>query len=128
MSDFRLVKLLDAISITLNGPSFTGEYNNTTTYQIGQSVSYLGSSYVAYVVTTGNLPTNDNYWQLLVDQRINQYDQDPSLPQGVPWIRKVEAISHTLLQIGLTVTAPAYSLKVKNENNETLRVDLQKEV
>jgi hypothetical protein len=65
MSDFRLVKLLDAISITLNGPSFTGEYNNTTTYQIGQSVSYLGSSYVAYVVTTGNLPTNDNYWQLL---------------------------------------------------------------
>lgn len=65
MSDFRLVKLLDAINITLNGPSFTGEYSNTTTYQIGQSVSYSGSSYVAYAVTTGNIPTDDNYWQLL---------------------------------------------------------------
>lgn len=65
MSDFKIVKLIDPITINVAGPSFTGAYDNATAYSIGESVSYLGSSYVAYAVTTGNLPTDDNYWQLL---------------------------------------------------------------
>ena len=64
----------------------------------------------------------------LIDKKINEYDQDPSLPEGVPWIRKANSLSHTLLQIGLTVTTSTYSLKVKNKNNETLKVDFQKEI
>ena len=40
-----------------------------------------------------------------INNKINEYDQDPSLPEGVPWIRKGNSISHTLLQIGLTATA-----------------------
>ena len=68
MSDFKIVKLLDPISISLTGPSFTGEYNNGTTYQVGQSVSYFGSSYVALAVTTGNLPTDTSFWQLLAEK------------------------------------------------------------
>ena len=64
----------------------------------------------------------------LIDKKINEYDQDPSLPEGVPWIRKANSLSHTLLQIGLTITTPTYSLKVKNKNNETLKVDFQKEI
>lgn len=68
MSDFKIVKLLDPISISLTGPSFTGEYNNGTTYQVGQSVSYSGSSYVALTVTTGNVPTNTSFWQLLAEK------------------------------------------------------------
>ena len=68
MSDFKIVKLLDPITINLNGPSFTGEYDNALTYSIGESVSYLGSSYVAIAVTTGNLPTDTAFWQLLAEK------------------------------------------------------------
>lgn len=42
-----------------------GEYDNATAYIKGDSVSYLGSSYVAIVATTGNLPTDTDFWQLL---------------------------------------------------------------
>jgi hypothetical protein len=65
MSDFKIVKLLDPISLTLTGPNFQGEYVSGTTYQTGMSVSYNGSSYVARQTTTGNVPTNTTYWQLL---------------------------------------------------------------
>jgi hypothetical protein len=65
MSDFKIVKLLDPISLTLTGPNFQGEYSSGTTYQAGMSVSYNGSSYVARQTTTGNVPTNTTYWQLL---------------------------------------------------------------
>jgi len=73
---------------------------------------------------TINLTVNSS----LIDTKINEYDQDPSLPEGVPWIRKANSLSHTLLQIGLTITTSTYSLKVKNKNNETLKVDFQKEI
>ena len=65
MSDFKIVKLLDPISLTLTGPNFQGEYVSGTTYQAGMSVSYNGSSYVALQATTGNVPTNTTYWQVL---------------------------------------------------------------
>lgn len=65
MSDFKIVKLLDPISLTLTGPNFQGVYSSGTTYQAGMSVSYNGSSYVALQATTGNVPTNTTYWQLL---------------------------------------------------------------
>jgi hypothetical protein len=65
MSDFKIVKLLDPISLTLTGPNFQGEYVSGNTYQVGMSVSYNGSSYVALQTTTGNVPTNTTYWQLL---------------------------------------------------------------
>jgi len=68
MSDFKLVKLLNPIVMNLDGPSFTGAYNNLTPYTTGESVSYNGSSYVAIVNTTGNLPTDTTYWQLLAAQ------------------------------------------------------------
>ncbi len=68
MSDFKLVKLLNPIVMNLDGPSFTGAYDNGTSYTTGESVSYLGSSYVALVNTTGNLPTNTAYWQLLASK------------------------------------------------------------
>ena len=42
-----------------------GEYSPTTPYTLLDSVSYQGSSYVAMGSTTGNLPTNTTYWQLL---------------------------------------------------------------
>ena len=64
MSDFKIVKLLDPISINVNVTP-KGVYNSGTTYNTGDIVSYENSSYIAMQTTTGNLPTNTTYWQLL---------------------------------------------------------------
>lgn len=53
------------VNLNFNGPNFKGVYSNTATYYTGDSVSYLGSSYVALNQTTGNLPVVETYWQLL---------------------------------------------------------------
>lgn len=42
-----------------------GAYSAGTEYALMDSVSYNGSSYLAIQTTTGNLPTNATYWQLL---------------------------------------------------------------
>lgn len=68
MSDFKVVQLVNPIQLNLTGPSFTGAYSGATAYTTGQSVSYNGSSYVALASTTGNLPTNTAYWQLLASK------------------------------------------------------------
>lgn len=44
-----------------------GAYDNLTAYVLGDVVSYNGRSYLAYTNTTGNLPTDTAYWQLLLD-------------------------------------------------------------
>lgn len=65
MSDFKLVKLLgDPIQITLNIIP-RGVYNPSIQYNLGDSVSYGNSSYVALAPTLGNIPTNTSFWQLL---------------------------------------------------------------
>lgn len=71
MSDFKIVKLLDPISITTNIKP-TGVYNSAATYGIGDSVSYNNSSYIAIQATTGNAPTNTTYWQLLATSSTNK--------------------------------------------------------
>jgi len=70
MSDFKIVKLVDpAVVLQFNGGiNATGPYNAVTAYATGDSVSYLGSSYVALQATTGNLPTDTLYWQLLAEK------------------------------------------------------------
>jgi microcystin-dependent protein len=45
--------------------NFRGAYNPATAYVVDDSVSYNGSSYVCVLATTGNLPTNTTYWQVL---------------------------------------------------------------
>ena len=44
-----------------------GVYNNSTTYEFLDVVTYEGSSYVCKQASTGNLPTTD-YWQLLASK------------------------------------------------------------
>lgn len=41
-----------------------GEYSPLKTYEMLDYVSYNGSSYIAKKTTTGNLPTDTEYWQL----------------------------------------------------------------
>jgi hypothetical protein len=45
-----------------------GEYDSGTSYALGDGVSYNGSSYVARQATTGNLPTDTTYWQVLASK------------------------------------------------------------
>ena len=45
-----------------------GEYNNSTQYVLFDLVNYNGASYFAKSNTTGNLPTNTTYWQLIAEK------------------------------------------------------------
>jgi len=79
-----VVKLLDnPVVINLAGGfNFLGEYSGATSYTTGDSVSYLGSSYVAIQDTTGNLPTNAIYWQIVAEKG-DQGPQGETGPQGI---------------------------------------------
>ena len=48
-----------------------GAYDSNTTYKIGDGVSYLGSSYTCILESTGNLPTNQTYWNLLAEKGVD---------------------------------------------------------
>lgn len=61
----QIVKLIDPTAIVTGGLVPKGAYAGGTTYAVGDSVSYNGSSYVCILASTGNLPTNTTYWQLL---------------------------------------------------------------
>lgn len=51
-----------------------GEYNSATRYTKLDIVKYNGQSYMALAETTGNLPTNTEYWQLLVERPVRGTD------------------------------------------------------
>lgn len=48
-----------------------GVYNAGTTYENREAVSYNGSSFIAKQQTTGNIPTNTTYWDVLAAQGID---------------------------------------------------------
>src|SRR5690606_34925375 len=64
------------------GVNFKGTYDGDTTYDPNDAVSYQGSSYVAIQETTGNLPTDTDYWQLLAEKGETGATGDTG--QGVP--------------------------------------------
>lgn len=62
-----LVGTRSAIPAGVAPPVLTwrGAYNGSTAYSPFDLVSYLGSSYVCIVVSTGNLPTNTSFWNIV---------------------------------------------------------------
>lgn len=69
---FQLVKLLDsAVVINVGGFTPRGVYDNATTYNTGDLVEYLGASYLAKGTTTGNLPTDTAFWQIVLDPPVD---------------------------------------------------------
>ena len=51
------------------GLEFKGDYEPTARYTKGDVVKYNGSSYACIVdEVTGNLPTDENYWQLMAEK------------------------------------------------------------
>lgn len=66
----QLVRLLNnPVNLTLEGGfNPRGEYDNAEEYVLSDVVSYLGSSYIAITTTTGNLPTDVDFWQILASK------------------------------------------------------------
>jgi hypothetical protein len=68
-----------------------GEYNSATSYEALSLVSYNGSSYIAKKEALNVVPTNTEYWQLVVSNELieNQYNsvslmkQDGNLESGI---------------------------------------------
>lgn len=56
---------IDTVSAELATIAGTGPYDNVAAYSAGELVQYLGKLYRAKVGTTGNLPTNTTYWELV---------------------------------------------------------------
>jgi hypothetical protein len=50
------------------GLNWLGAYAGGTTYAVDDAVSYNGSSYVCKLASTGNLPTNTTYWDILAEK------------------------------------------------------------
>jgi len=71
---FDLVKLVDSpVQLQFTGGiSPHGTYDNAHPYVTGDSVSYEGSSYVAIQATTGHLPTDVAYWQVLATAGVGE--------------------------------------------------------
>ncbi len=60
-------------------PVFKGAYNNSTAYVLDDIVYYNGSSYVAKQSTTGNVPTNGTYWNVLASGSGGIWDSNLSI-------------------------------------------------
>lgn len=50
------------------GMNWLGAYSGATSYAVDDAVSYNGSSYICKLASTGNLPTNTTYWDILAQQ------------------------------------------------------------
>lgn len=80
MTDYTIVGIV--------GLEFKGEYNSGTRYTKNDVIKYNGSSYACVVdETTGNLPTDENYWQLMAErgdkgETGSQGEVGPQGPQG----------------------------------------------
>jgi len=71
MSDFTVVQLLNQPTpvIITGGYVPRGAYAAGTDYAVGDSVDYLGSSYVMYVdAAAGTLPTDTTKWQIIANK------------------------------------------------------------
>lgn len=58
---------IDTVSAEVAAIAGTAAYDNAVAYSAGELVQYLGKLYRAKLGTTGNLPTNATYWELVGD-------------------------------------------------------------
>ena len=75
-----------------------GEYNGATRYTKLDIVKYNGQSYMALAETIGNLPTNTEYWQLLVEKPVKGTDYWTTLEQAEMVQDVITGITPTLNQ------------------------------
>ena len=118
MGGFRIVKLLDPLNI-VNIPGGLvpkGAYNAGTTYSIGDSVDYNGSSYVLFAAApSGTLPTDTTKWQVLANKGDASTVPGPTGPAGPAGSGTVSSVSVTTANgvsgsVANATTTPAISL------------------
>lgn len=67
--DFGIPKGVDGVDgedgLDIN---WRGVYDNSASYVVNDSVFYNGSSYICVLDSSGNLPTNPTYWDLMAQQ------------------------------------------------------------
>lgn len=121
-------KILGKVVITPKG-----EFNEATTYQKLDVVTYQGSSFICLQKTVSNLPTNTEYWQLIAEKG-EQGEQGEQGIQGVQGEKGdkgdtgatgetgpagQDGLSATI-QVGTVNTLPAGSnATITNSGNET---------
>ncbi len=108
-NEFKLVKLLDPAVIFNTTINPVGDYDNATTYEVGDLVYYQGSSYIAKTQTVGNLPTNTTYWQLVISAQ--EYFESVS--------KNIRSWRHLLSHTGDKLTSIIYT-----ENSNTITKSL----
>jgi hypothetical protein len=57
----------DAATIASGAANYQGEYSPTVTYQVGQSVSYLGNRFIAKTINLNIVPVAGTNWLLIPD-------------------------------------------------------------
>lgn len=75
-----------------------GEYNGATRYTKLDIVKYNGQSYMALAETIGNLPTNTEYWQLLIEKPVKGTDYYTAQEQAEMVQDVITGITPTLNQ------------------------------
>ena len=90
-----------------------GAYNGATAYVVDDVVSYNGSSYVCILASTGNVPTNTTYWNVMAQgadiASISGLAQGDILYyNGTDWVRLGAGTSGQVLQTGGTGANPSW--------------------
>ena len=114
-------------TVNIGNIKFTwqGAYNSSTAYAIDDIVSYNGSSYVCILASTGNLPTNTTYWNVMAQggtdiTSISGLAQGDILYyNGTDWVRLGAGTSGQVLQTGGTGANPSW---VDSSGGKTLQV------
>lgn len=53
------------------GLTWRGDYDNATAYAVNDGVAYLGQSYICTATSTGNLPTDTDFWNILASKGVD---------------------------------------------------------
>lgn len=92
-----------------------GAYNGATAYVADDVVSYNGSSYICILASTGNLPTNTTYWNLMaqtgtdITSIAGLAQGDVLYYNGTSWVRLGAGTSGQYLKTNGTGANPAWS-------------------
>lgn len=88
-----------------------GDYNSAITYNMLDMVYYGGKSYICKQTSTGNLPTNNVYWQIMLDgaSALNDLTDvnitDPQNGDGIAYNATAHKWENTT-PVGITIASP----------------------
>lgn len=97
--------------------NWKGTYAGGTAYVVDDVVSYSGSSYICKLASTGNLPTNGTYWDVMSQAGTNGTDVGTTITtqgdllyrDGSGLQRLAKGTAGQLLQINSGATAPEWT-------------------